>query len=154
MQRLSDHPPDGVPAAALTERQREIVALVAEGMTNQAIADRLGLTRVTVSEHVATILWRLGLTSRGEIAVWAIGQDRPAHGRSTERTGHGRRWVAVCPVPGCAPGRAPHARNLPAPVDRAFPQPVRAWGALYHAPVVEQVAAVPRRENDSACGTG
>ena len=62
MQRLSDNPRDGVPAAALTERQREVVALVVEGMTNQAIADRLGLTRVTVSQHVATILWRLGLT--------------------------------------------------------------------------------------------
>ena len=81
MHRPSGRPPDGVPAAALTERQQEIVALVVEGLTNQAIADKLGLTRATVSQHVATILWRLGLTSRHEVAIWAIGQGWQAHGR-------------------------------------------------------------------------
>jgi DNA-binding NarL/FixJ family response regulator len=67
-----------VPAAALTDRQREIVVLIAEGLTNQAIADRLGLTRMMVSQHIATILWQVGLASRYEIAVWAIGQELPA----------------------------------------------------------------------------
>ena len=43
-----------LPVAALTEREREIVALVADGLTNQAIADRLGLARLAVSQHVAT----------------------------------------------------------------------------------------------------
>jgi DNA-binding NarL/FixJ family response regulator len=75
LQRLSDCFPDDVHGAALTERQRDIVALIAEGLTNQAIADRLGLERLTVSHHVATILWRLGVTGRHEIAAWAIEQD-------------------------------------------------------------------------------
>ena len=78
MNQLSDRPVTGTPRAALTERQWEIVALVAEGMTNQAIADRLGLERLTVSEQVATILWQLGLQGRHEIATWAMqrGQRR------------------------------------------------------------------------------
>jgi DNA-binding NarL/FixJ family response regulator len=61
--------------------QRRIIAMVAEGFTNQAIADRLGLERATVSQHVAAILWRLGLTSRSKIALWALEQERGPHTR-------------------------------------------------------------------------
>jgi DNA-binding NarL/FixJ family response regulator len=60
----------------LTERQLEIVTLIAQGMTNQAIANRLGLERLTVSEHIATILWQLGLQGRHEIAAWAMLQGQ------------------------------------------------------------------------------
>jgi DNA-binding NarL/FixJ family response regulator len=74
--QLSDRPLTGTPRAALTERQREIVALVADGMTNQAIAERLGLERLTISEQVATILWQLGLRGRHEIVAWALAQGR------------------------------------------------------------------------------
>ncbi|HZO26406.1 MAG TPA: LuxR C-terminal-related transcriptional regulator [Chloroflexota bacterium] len=77
MQRRSDHSSHRVPAAVLTDLQREIVALIAEGATNQAIADRLGLTRVVVNQHIATILWQLGLARRYEIALWAIEQESP-----------------------------------------------------------------------------
>jgi DNA-binding NarL/FixJ family response regulator len=72
----SDRPLTSTPHAALTERQREIVALVAEGLTNQAIADQLGLERLRVSEHVATILWQLDLKRRHEITAWAMAQNR------------------------------------------------------------------------------
>jgi DNA-binding NarL/FixJ family response regulator len=81
LQQLSDRPSSGVPATALTERQREIAALIVEGLTNQAIADRLGMARALVSQHVATILWRLGVTNRNEIAVWAIKQECHTYGR-------------------------------------------------------------------------
>jgi DNA-binding NarL/FixJ family response regulator len=74
--QLSDPPLTSTPQAALTKRQREIMALVAEGLTNQAIADRLGLERLTVSEHVATIIWQLGLQGRHEIAAWDVAQRR------------------------------------------------------------------------------
>jgi DNA-binding NarL/FixJ family response regulator len=77
VQRRSDRSSHRVPAAVLTDRQREIVALIAEGAMNQAIGDRLGLTRVMVSQHIATILWQLGLASRYEIALWAIEQALP-----------------------------------------------------------------------------
>jgi DNA-binding NarL/FixJ family response regulator len=66
---------DGIPGdistVALTERQREVVALIAEGATNQEIARRLGLERRTVSDHVAQILWRLGAKDRIQVAIWA-----------------------------------------------------------------------------------
>ena len=74
MHSTADDSPTGL-AAPLTEREREIVALIAEGLTNQAIAGRLGLARLTVSQHVATILWRLGLRNRQQIAAWAMTQE-------------------------------------------------------------------------------
>ncbi|MDF5754917.1 LuxR C-terminal-related transcriptional regulator [Spongiactinospora sp. TRM90649] len=51
-------------ASALTTRQREILALVALGMTNKEIARRLALSEHTVKRHIANILVRLGLPSR------------------------------------------------------------------------------------------
>jgi DNA-binding NarL/FixJ family response regulator len=62
---------DGISTSALTECQRKIVTLMAEGLTNQGIANRLGLERHTVSDHVAQILWRLGATGRIQVAIWA-----------------------------------------------------------------------------------
>lgn len=59
----------------LTHHQWEITALIVEGLTNQAIADRLGVTRLLVSQDVATIMGQLGLAGRHEIAVWAIGRE-------------------------------------------------------------------------------
>ena len=61
-----------IPASALTERQREVAALIAEGLSNQDIADRLSLERHTVSDHVAQILWRLGATDRVQVVIWAM----------------------------------------------------------------------------------
>jgi two-component system, OmpR family, sensor kinase len=61
--------------AALTLRQREVAVLVARGFTNEEIAHQLILTTGTVANHVATILNRLGLLGRSQIAAWAT-----AHG--------------------------------------------------------------------------
>jgi len=68
--------------AALTARQREVATLVAAGLSNAAIAEQLVLTKGTVANHLASILSRLQLRSRTEVAVWAVehglyaGQDR------------------------------------------------------------------------------
>ena len=48
----------------LTEREREILELVAEGLTNRAIAQRLGLSPRTVEYHLGQIFQRLGVSSR------------------------------------------------------------------------------------------
>ena len=62
-------PARDLPTATLTAIQREIVGMLAEGLTNQAIASRLGVARETVSEQIAMILWRLGLTTHAEITL-------------------------------------------------------------------------------------
>jgi DNA-binding NarL/FixJ family response regulator len=63
------HPPE---ATVLTRRQREIAALIANGLTNAQIASELVLTRGTVANHVEHIMNRLGFHRRAQIAVWAV----------------------------------------------------------------------------------
>jgi DNA-binding CsgD family transcriptional regulator len=56
--------------SALTPRELEVSELVAEGLTNPAIARRLYLSRPTVASHVAHILAKLDFSSRAQIAAW------------------------------------------------------------------------------------
>ena len=63
--------PDGDGPGLLTRRQREVAALVARGLTNREIADRLVVTERTVENHVADIMDRLGSRSRAVIGTWA-----------------------------------------------------------------------------------
>ena len=72
---LSEMKPQGpVPAAArnLTKREREILSLVAEGMSNREIAERLVLSPETVKSHVAAILEKLGVSDRTQAAIYAV----------------------------------------------------------------------------------
>jgi DNA-binding CsgD family transcriptional regulator len=59
-------------AGALSPREIEVADLVAEGLSNPAIARRLYLSRPTVASHVAHILTKLGFSSRAQIAAWAV----------------------------------------------------------------------------------
>ncbi len=56
----------------LTSRQREILKLIAEGCTNQEIAERLFLSVATVQTHRANIMAKLGLHNRTELVKYAI----------------------------------------------------------------------------------
>jgi DNA-binding CsgD family transcriptional regulator len=54
---------------ALTCREREVRDMVAEGLSNRAIGDRLGISPRTVAVHVSRLLAKAGATSRTELAV-------------------------------------------------------------------------------------
>jgi DNA-binding NarL/FixJ family response regulator len=59
-------------AEPLTEREREVLALVARGRSNKEIAAELDITERTARTHVSNILGKLDLASRTQAALWAI----------------------------------------------------------------------------------
>ena len=62
----------GPGSTTLTRRERQVAELVAEGLTNRAIADKLVISQRTAQGHVEHILSKLGFTSRTQIAAWVI----------------------------------------------------------------------------------
>ena len=60
------------PAEPLTPREIEVLELLAEGLTNKGIAARLGISDQTVKFHVASILGKLGASSRTEAVRRAV----------------------------------------------------------------------------------
>ena len=56
----------------LTAREREVAALIAHGKFNREIADILVLSERTIETHVSNIMFKLGCTTRTQIAVWAV----------------------------------------------------------------------------------
>jgi predicted ATPase/DNA-binding CsgD family transcriptional regulator len=85
--RASPVPP-ALPGA-LTPRECQVVALVAAGRSNKAIASELVISPATAARHVANILAKLGFSSRTQIAAWAAGKQLglpgPATGRASLR---------------------------------------------------------------------
>ena len=65
----------------LTGREQEVLTLVARGLTNRQIAQRLAISEKTVSVHVSNILSKLGLASRTQAALYAtrVGLVPPAN---------------------------------------------------------------------------
>jgi len=59
-------------AGELTAREREVAGLLAEGLTNGQIAQRLFISPKTASVHVSNILMKLNMSTRAEIAAWAV----------------------------------------------------------------------------------
>lgn len=59
----------------LTERELEVLALIAEGKTNAEIAEALTLSEKTVRNHVSVILEKLGVSNRIEAATYAVRHD-------------------------------------------------------------------------------
>jgi predicted ATPase/DNA-binding CsgD family transcriptional regulator len=61
-----------VPAKPLTRRERQVAELVADGLGNRDIADRLVLSKRTVDSHIEHIFGKLGFTSRTQLANWVF----------------------------------------------------------------------------------
>jgi DNA-binding NarL/FixJ family response regulator len=61
------------PLAVLTEQERRILELIAEGLTNRQIGQRLFLAEKTVKNYVSAMLTKLGLQRRTQAAVLATG---------------------------------------------------------------------------------
>jgi len=57
---------------ALTPREREVLELVAEGMSNRAIAERLAISEHTVKFHVGALLGKLSAATRAELVAIAL----------------------------------------------------------------------------------
>ncbi|MET7639062.1 response regulator transcription factor [Streptomyces sp. NPDC005438] len=71
---LADEPGEGAPgrAGSLTEREREVLGLIADGHSNREIARTLVLSEKTVKTHVSNILMKLDVVDRTQAALWAV----------------------------------------------------------------------------------
>jgi DNA-binding NarL/FixJ family response regulator len=72
--RLSEEPDTGAGESQLTERETEVLTMVAKGLTSRQIAERLVLSHRTVQNHVQNILGKLQMNNRVELTRYAIEQ--------------------------------------------------------------------------------
>jgi DNA-binding NarL/FixJ family response regulator len=74
-------PADGTVLAALTDREREVMALVAEGLSNDEIAGRLFVSPLTAKTHVSRIMTKLNARDRAQLVVLAYESGLVTPGR-------------------------------------------------------------------------
>lgn len=80
VQALVEPPGEGLSIGQdLTEREREVLALLVEGLSNPEIAERLTVTRATAKAHVSHILSKLGVSNRAEAVAVAVKHDLAAY---------------------------------------------------------------------------
>jgi DNA-binding NarL/FixJ family response regulator len=63
---------DGVVGTVLTNREREVLALLADGLANKQIAARLGISKNTVKTHLELLFDKLGVSSRAEAVATGV----------------------------------------------------------------------------------
>jgi DNA-binding NarL/FixJ family response regulator len=79
---LSPRRAAGKAFGGLTQREREVASLIAQGKANREIADILVVNYRTIEAHVSNILSKLGFSSRAQIAVWATEKGLGKHAQS------------------------------------------------------------------------
>jgi non-specific serine/threonine protein kinase len=83
-----DAPIEATPGLSLlTQREREVVALVGRGLKNREIAERLVITEGTAALHVKHALRKLGFATRAQIAAWTVQQQLLGPGRHPAQRG-------------------------------------------------------------------
>ncbi len=68
--------PQAANQVELTEREQQVLRMIAGGNSNKMIGRKLGITEGTVKVHVKNLLHKLGLRSRVEAAVWAMSHEQ------------------------------------------------------------------------------
>jgi DNA-binding CsgD family transcriptional regulator len=69
---ITSAPPGSSKVSSLSQREQEVLRLVAGGKTNQEIGARLGIGEKTVEKHLKNVFVKLGVVSRVEAAVQAV----------------------------------------------------------------------------------
>lgn len=69
--RRADHED---PTADLTPSERKVLDLIGDGLSNREIGDRLGVAEKTVKNHITSLLSKMGLQRRTQVAAWVAGQ--------------------------------------------------------------------------------
>lgn len=64
--------PEVAKIKSLTQREREVVALIAEGLKNKQIAQRLFISETTVTHHLSSVYSKLGVSDRLELVIYAF----------------------------------------------------------------------------------
>ena len=127
------------PPQELSDREREVLMLVAEGLPNKLIARRLDISEKTVKAHLTSVFRQIGVTDRTQAALWAErhGIHRPrvlgrkSHCDTYLLTGKlGGRWgsnrACSCSPPSPRARRFRFPRSLPRTTARRFGRPARA----------------------------
>ena len=85
LERLRSGPAEDERLARLTEQERKILDLIAEGLTNRQIGERMFLAEKTVKNYVSNLLAKLGMERRTEAAVFAARLDKNTQVGGTAR---------------------------------------------------------------------
>lgn len=83
-ERLATPPLDPAPLEVLTDREKEVMAVVAEGLSNQEISERLFLSPATVKTHISRILAKLHARDRTQLVVIAYETGLASPGEPTD----------------------------------------------------------------------
>ena len=72
------------PTATLTPSERKVLGLIGDGLSNREIGEKLGIAEKTVKNHITSLLAKMGLQRRTQVAAWVASQ-RSSPWRSGEQ---------------------------------------------------------------------
>jgi two-component system nitrate/nitrite response regulator NarL len=80
--------PEQTKIATLTEREREVIALIAEGLKNKQIGQRLFISETTVTHHLSSIFSKLDVSDRLELVIYAFSRNLAKMPQKSNRLGN------------------------------------------------------------------